>query len=107
MKKRSDEMESKSAARSVPPKRRGRGRPVGNRDAKIGELLQAAREVVAREGCAGASLRKVAEHAGYSTGAITYYFADRDDLLAKLVEHLFVEFDGWLQPNAETKSDLR
>lgn len=78
-----------------------RGRPVGDRDARIGELLQAAREVVAREGCAGASLRKVAERAGFSTGAITYYFADRDDLLAKLVENLFVDFDRWLEPDGD------
>src|SRR4029450_7409134 len=80
-------------------KRRPRGRPVGDRDARIGELLQAAREVIAREGCVAASIRKVAQHAGYSAGAITYYFADRDDLLARVVEDVFDDFDQWLHPD--------
>ena len=80
-------------------KRRPRGRPVGDRDAKIGELLQAAREVIAREGCVAASIRKVAQRAGCSTGAITYYFADREDLLARVVESVFDDFDQWLDPD--------
>jgi AcrR family transcriptional regulator len=80
-------------------KRRPRGRPVGDRDAKVAELLQAAREVIAREGCVAASIRKVAQHAGYSTGAITYYFDDRDDLLARVVEDVFDDFDRWLHPD--------
>ena len=77
-------------------KRPARGRPIGDREAKVAELLQAAREVIAREGCVAASIRKVAQHAGYSTGAITYYFADRDDLLARLVADVFDDFDQWL-----------
>ena len=68
----------------------------GGRDAKTGDLLQAAREVIAREGCVAASIRKVAQRAGCSTGAITYYFADRDDLLARVVEDVFDDFDQWL-----------
>ena len=92
-------MQRKPEARAAVPKRRPRGRPVGDRDAKIGELLQAAREVIAREGCVAASIRKVAQHAGCSTGAITYYFADRDDLLARVVEDVFDDFDQWLDPD--------
>src|SRR5262245_16532818 len=92
-------MPGKPEARAAAPKRRPRGRPVGDRDAKIGELLQAAREVIAREGCVAASIRKVAQHAGCSTGAITYYFADRDDLLARVVEDVFDDFDQWLKPD--------
>jgi AcrR family transcriptional regulator len=92
-------MPSKPEARPATPKRRPRGRPVGDRDAKIGELLQAARDVIAREGCVAASIRKVAQHAGCSTGAITYYFADRDDLLARVVEDVFDDFDQWLDPD--------
>jgi AcrR family transcriptional regulator len=91
--------QSKLGARAAVPKRRPRGRPVGDRDAKIGELLKAAREVIAREGCVAASIRKVAQHAGCSTGAITYYFADRDDLLARVVEGVFDDFDQWLDPD--------
>ena len=92
-------MRSKTDEPAGPPNRRPRGRPVGDRDAKIGELLQAAREVIAREGCAAASIRKVAQHAGYSAGAITYYFSDRHDLLARVVEDVFDDFDQWLHPD--------
>src|SRR5262249_41164246 len=91
-------MRSKIDEPGAKHERRPRGRPVGDREAKIGELLQAAREVIAREGCVAASIRKVAQHAGYSTGAITYYFADRNDLRARVVEDVFADFDQWLHP---------
>jgi AcrR family transcriptional regulator len=62
-----------------------RGRPVGDHQAKSSELLEAARHVIARDGYAGAS-----------TGAVTYYFANKDAMVASVVEGLFDEFDGWL-----------
>ena len=77
-----------------------RGRPIGDRDAKSGELIEAARYVIAREGYAGASLRKVAARAGCSTGAVTYYFANKEAMVATVVEALFDEFDGWLNDQA-------
>lgn len=46
------------------PTARGRGRPVGDHEAKRAELLKAAISVIAQEGLAGASLRKVAQRAG-------------------------------------------
>ena len=73
-----------------------RGRPVGDHQAKSGELIEAARFVIAREGYAGASLRKVAARAGYSTGAVTYYFANKEEMVATVAEALFDEFDRWL-----------
>jgi TetR/AcrR family transcriptional regulator, transcriptional repressor of aconitase len=49
-----------------------------DREAKSSELIEAARYVIARDGYAGASLLKVAARAGYSTGAVTYYFANKE-----------------------------
>src|SRR5215831_12661552 len=77
-------------------KPRRRGRPVGDREAKISDILAAAREVIAEEGYAGASLRKVAERAGCSTGPVTYYFRNKDAMIAAVAESLFDEFDAWL-----------
>lgn len=54
-----------------------RGRPIGDREAKREALLRAASSVIAEEGYASASLRKVAKSAGYTTGAVTYYFANK------------------------------
>ena len=79
-----------------------RGRPIGDHKAKIGELLDAARYVIAREGYAGASLRKVAQRAGCTTGAVTYYFANKDAMVAAIAEASFDEFDGWLNDQHST-----
>jgi TetR/AcrR family transcriptional regulator, transcriptional repressor of aconitase len=83
-----------------------RGRPVGDREAKSSELIEAARYVIARHGYAGASLRKVAARAGYSTGAVTYYFANKEEMVATVAEALFDEFDGWLD-NQPSSIDVR
>src|SRR5690606_29762340 len=66
--------------------RRPRGRPAGDRTAKRAELLKAAASVIAQEGYTGASLRKVAQRAGCTTGAVTYYFANKRELVVALAE---------------------
>lgn len=78
------------------PSARGRGRPVGDREGRRTELLTAAVTVIAREGFAGASLRKVAEHAGCTTGAVTYYFANKEAMVIAVAESLFDRFDRML-----------
>jgi TetR/AcrR family transcriptional regulator, transcriptional repressor of aconitase len=79
---------------SAEPRRRGR--PVGDRQARSGELIAAARAVIGREGYAAASLRKVAEEAGVSTGAGSYYFENKVAMVIAVAEALFDEFDAWL-----------
>src|SRR5689334_16034379 len=78
-----------------------RGRPVGNRLEKRGELLTAAIEVIAQEGYAGTSLRKVASHAGCTTGAVTYYFANKEEMITAAAQSLFDEFDNLLESDQE------
>ncbi len=75
---------------------RGRGRPVGDREAKRAGLLKAAISVIAQEGFAGASLRKVAQRAGCTTGAVTYYFANKEAMVIAVAESLFDQFDAQL-----------
>lgn len=83
-----------------------RGRPVGDREARRKELLSAAASVIAREGYTKASLRAVAEHAGQSTGAVTYYFANKEELIAALMESVFDHFDSILESVRES-TDVR
>jgi len=45
------------------------------------EFLQASVAMVAREGLAAATLRRIADAAGCTTGALTHYFPNRDVLL--------------------------
>jgi TetR/AcrR family transcriptional regulator, transcriptional repressor of aconitase len=75
---------------------RKRGRPVGDREAKSGELIAAARAVIARDGYAAASLRKVAQAAGVTTGAVSYYFDNKQAMVLAVAEALFDEYDAWL-----------
>lgn len=72
------------------------GRPVGDHEAKRIELLNAAVSVMAQEGYAGTSLRKVAQRAGHTTGAVTYYFANKGALVIAVAEHLYDQFDSML-----------
>jgi len=90
-----------------PPSDRGRGRPVGDREARRTELLNAAISVIAQEGPAEASLRKVAERAGCSTGAVTYYFANREEMMAAVIESQFDMFDAMLKVSDGDKVDIR
>lgn len=83
-----------------------RGRPTGDHEAKRRELLEAAASVIAREGYAKASLRTVAQHAGQSTGAVTYYFANKEALVVALLESAFDRFDAMLESVRES-GDIR
>ncbi|WOF42525.1 TetR/AcrR family transcriptional regulator [Sphingopyxis indica] len=84
------------AASPKPQKRASRGRPVGDRDAQRRKLLRAGIKVIAEEGYSGASLRKVAKEAGHTTGAITYYFADKEAMVSAIIEYMFDGFDEML-----------
>ena len=52
------------------------------------EILDAAREILVREGHEGLSMRKVAERIDYSPTAIYLHFRDRDDLVFCVCEQL-------------------
>ncbi|MBL6940420.1 MAG: TetR/AcrR family transcriptional regulator [Alphaproteobacteria bacterium] len=93
-------------SRSKPPA--SRGRPVGDREARRAELLDAAMSVIAQEGFAEASLRKVAERAGCTTGAVTYYFANREEMMAAVIESQFDVFDAMLRAGeSDGRIDVR
>jgi AcrR family transcriptional regulator len=53
------------------------------------QLLAAAARVFAEKGFAGASLEEIAELAGYSTGAVYYNFAGKEELFLELMR------SGW------------
>jgi AcrR family transcriptional regulator len=78
-----------------------RGRPIGDRDAKRSELLAAAIAVIAQEGYAGATMRKVAQSAGCTTGAVTYYFANKEEMISAVAQNLFDKVDALLDINLD------
>ncbi|WP_321845073.1 TetR/AcrR family transcriptional regulator [Paraburkholderia bannensis] len=95
----------KAAAGEAPAAAR-RGRPVGDHKIKRDSLLAATAAVIAREGYAGTSLRKIGVEAGCTTGALSYYFEDKDEIVKALVESSFDFFDTILEPS-ETPLDVR
>lgn len=62
--------------------------------------------MIAREGYANTSLRKVAQRAGCTTGAVTYYFANKEELVTALAESRFDSFDAMLAPG-RPRPDIR
>jgi AcrR family transcriptional regulator len=58
-------------------------------------LLQAGRELFVRSGCAGLSVRAVAERAGANPGMFHYHFKTKDNFLRVLLQQVYEEmFDG-------------
>lgn len=55
-------------------------------------ILRVLAAVVAEEGFSGATMRKIAERAGVSTGMLTYYYKNKRDLLTDMLEDTYRGF---------------
>lgn len=66
-----------------------RKRPVQQRSQQlVDSLLEAAGQLVARDGLAALTTVRVADRAGVSVGSLYQYFQDKDALLAALIERM-------------------
>lgn len=74
-----------------------RGRPVGDRESKRIELLDAVVEQLTENGSHGVSFRKVAAKVGCTTGTMTYYFENKEAMLVAVTDYLFNEFEKILE----------
>ncbi|MBT2263443.1 TetR/AcrR family transcriptional regulator [Rhodococcus erythropolis] len=81
-----------------------RGRPTGDHAERRAELIRAATSIIAREGYGACSLRNVASAAGYTTGAVTYYFRNKSELITALATHRFDTYETLLEPLSERSS---
>src|SRR3954452_20294269 len=61
-----------------------RGRQIRNPEART-RVVEAAWRVVAAEGVQGATMRGIAAEAGVTTGFVTHYFEDKQELLAAVL----------------------
>ena len=57
----------------------------GDRAERRAEFVAAGMRLIARGGLQGATLRRISAEAGYTTGAITHHFSNRDDLLIEIL----------------------
>lgn len=87
------------------PGTRRPGRPRAQRDSNVRQrLLIVATELVANEGLAQVSARRIAEQAQVNPAMVHYYFGNRDGLLEAMLEHalapLFSALAEWEQETA-------
>ncbi len=69
------------------------------------EILDAARDILVREGYSGLSMRKVAERIDYSPTAIYLHFKNRDDLVFCVCEQLMAGLARDLKQVADRNPD--
>ncbi|WP_167131355.1 TetR/AcrR family transcriptional regulator [Paramicrobacterium chengjingii] len=68
------------------------------------QLVECAIAVLADDGYAQASLSRIAKRADVTRGAISYHFADRDELLDAVVAEVYRIATEQLQPKIEAQS---
>jgi AcrR family transcriptional regulator len=76
-------MTADSADVAAAPKRRNRVHRATSE-----ELVQAAIKVIAREGVAAATTRKIAQEAGVPLGTVHYWFSDKNDLFEDVIREV-------------------
>jgi AcrR family transcriptional regulator len=67
-------------------------RRMQRKDLSRAQLLDAAEEVFGRKGFRDATLKEIAEQAGFAVGSVYSFFESKDDLLAKVYERRGQEF---------------
>lgn len=72
--------------------------------ARRGQIVAAAIEVLYESGFAAASLGAIAERIGVSKGVISYHFASKDELLREVVAHVLAEASQYMGPRIEAAS---
>jgi AcrR family transcriptional regulator len=89
------------------PLEAGQSRREARKAQTRGELIAAAARVFARRGFHGASIQEIADGAGWSTGAIYWHFAGKDELfLAVFEEYATTRVGEWEDIHAHAEGDL-
>ena len=77
--------EGRKSRPAKPPRKRARGRPVGDGPDLRSHLLDAAITCFTREGIAGTSLRAIAAEGAVTPALLHYYFGDKSQLVDAVV----------------------
>jgi AcrR family transcriptional regulator len=80
--------------------------PYVKADVRRGQLVAAARNVLERQGIAGATLRAVAAEAGVPLGTVHYIFRSKEQLLRAVLEDVIGEISDAARATAGTATDL-
>lgn len=63
-------------------------------DQRRDEIVEAAGRLIARHGLEAATVRKIAAEAGFSSGVLDHYFADKDELLTQALAASHARISG-------------
>ncbi|TWS24078.1 TetR/AcrR family transcriptional regulator [Tsukamurella sputi] len=74
-------------------------------EARRGQIIAAAVEVLAESGFGGASLARIAERAGISKGVISYHFDGKDELMREVVISLYQNGAAMMTPRIEAATN--
>jgi AcrR family transcriptional regulator len=80
--------------------------PYVKADVRRGQLVAAARQVLEREGMAGATLRAVAAEASVPLGTVHYIFSTKEQLLRAVLEDVVEEISHAARVSAGAATDL-
>jgi TetR/AcrR family fatty acid metabolism transcriptional regulator len=72
--------------------------------ARRAQIVAAAIDTIAELGYGRASLARIAERAGISTGVISYHFAGKDDLIKEVVLEVVEQGKAYMRPRISTES---
>jgi len=73
---------------------------------RSGQLVEAARRVLARDGVQGTTMRGVATEAGVPLGTLSYVFGSKEQMLKAVIEDVTEEIADLLRDLAETDKGL-
>ena len=86
--------------------RKGKKMAEEQKDSETKErLLACAKKEFVEKGYAKASLRAICREAGVTTGALYFFFQDKDDLFCSLVSHVLIRVRELIAAHRETETD--
>ena len=101
------DMKPAPTKRSKPAKKRAPGRPMADSPDLRQRLLEAALACFVRKGIAATSLRDIASEAGVTPALLHYYFGDKDQLQAEVIEQKIIPiFVALRAPLSRTGDDI-
>ena len=87
-----------------PPQESGPDDSVPNAQRRKQEIVAATIRVIERKGVAGASLRVIAREMGLTTGVITHYFVDKNQLMLEVLQTCFAPWAETIEQGRELNS---
>lgn len=78
-----------------------------DREEKLEHILDAVVACLARYGFSGTTMDLIAEEAGVSKGTLTYYFKNKEDIIARVAAHVANKFHGEVRESLQGLTDPR